>query len=187
MKKTGVSLALGALLVPALSLADPPSYLDRAVVAEASRRAIERAGLGADVVPSLVRRARLAAWLPDLSVRVARGTGLALTQLSENPNDRLLASDSLTVDVRATLSLDRVVFSPQEPALWRNEQARAERRMSLEALIVDLLAHLELLARQRLARPSTAPADPAADVDFARTRARIELLTGLSLDALLAR
>lgn len=184
MKSKVVCLVLGASLVPSPSFADPPSYLDRAVVAEATRRAVARAGLGADVVPSLVRRARNAALLPDLTVRIARGTGLAFTQLSDNPNDRLLASDSLTVDVRASFSLDRLVFAPQEPSLLRSELTRTERRMALEALIVDLLAHLELLARRRAALPQGSSHDLDADVDFARTRARVELLTGTSLDAL---
>ena len=71
LQALALSLALG--LLPGTAAADPPSYLDRAVVLDAAHRAVVRAGLDASSSASLAARSRSAGWLPQLSVRVARG------------------------------------------------------------------------------------------------------------------
>ncbi|MFO0609663.1 MAG: hypothetical protein U0324_41275 [Polyangiales bacterium] len=180
-----LALSLAALAAPAR--AQPvPSLLDRAVVLEATRLAIERAGLAAGASSSLASRARNAAWLPNVSVRVARNTGAATTQYALASGDRQLLDDSLYVDVRVSLALDRLVFDPHEVALWRDEQRRAERRARLEADVLDALARLEHLRLQRAAQPPDAPPDVAWRYEHLRARARVELMTGVPVEALLA-
>jgi hypothetical protein len=167
--------------------ADPiVSLLDRAVVLEASRLAVARAGLSPGASSSLASRARNAAWLPSVSVRVARNTGAATTQYATATGDRQLLDDSLFVDVRVSLSLDRLVFDPHEVALWRDEQRRAERRAQLESAVLDALCRLEQLRLQRAAQAPDAPADLAWRYENLRARARVELLTGVPVESLLA-
>jgi hypothetical protein len=185
-----VRLALIVLALVArasLACADPvASLLDRAVVLEASRLAVARAGLSPGASSSLASRARNAAWLPSLSVRVARNTGAATTQYAAATGDRQLLDDSLFVDVRVSLSLDRLVFDPHEVTLARDEQRRAERRAQLEAAVLEALCRLEHLRMQRAAQPADAPADLAWRYEHLRARARVELLTGVPVEALLA-
>lgn len=177
-----ITLAFGTT-----AYADPPSWLDPAVVAEAARRAVARAGLDDEPMRSLARRARLAALLPNVTVRVARGTGLTSTQYSTATNDRLATDDSLVFDLRVSLALDRLVFDAHEVALVRYQLQRARERQALEAAVLDLLAQLEAI---RLS-----PAPPASDVDATaarlvaerRLRARLELLTGRPLATLPSR
>ncbi len=177
-----------AALVVALTTharADPPSsLLDRAVVSAATRLAIERAGLTPSVTVDLAARARHAAWLPQVSVRIARSTGAATTQFAAATGDRQLLDDSLFVDLRVSLALDRLVFDPHEVSLWRDEQRRAERRARLEGEVLDALARLEHLRAQRSALPPDAPPDPLWRYEALRAQARVELLIGAPIEAL---
>jgi hypothetical protein len=185
MRATGCALALAVWSAAPVVHADPPGWLDRAVVVEAARRAVERAGLAPSETRALAARARRSAWLPEVSVRVARGTGLSLTTTGANPSDRATADDSLVLDVRLTLSLPALVYHPQETALARAELVRAQRRLALETQVVELLAVLE---RHRLAALEATPEVPptAEDVlEEALARARVELLTGVSLATIL--
>jgi hypothetical protein len=180
-----------ALLVLSAQLASParadpiPSFLERTVVLVATRLAVERAGLAAGAGASLAARARHAAWLPSVTVRVARNTGAATTQYAAAMGDRQLLDDSLFVDVRVSLSLDRLVFDPHEVSLWQHEQQRAERRARLESEVLDALARLEHLRIQRASQPPDAPADPTWRYEHLRARARVELLTGVPIESLL--
>ena len=113
-----IALLLTLLLfaLPREALCDPPSLLDRAVVRVATSMAIERAGLDPEATRALASRARNAAWLPQVSVRVARNTGASTTQYAAVTSDRQLLDDSLFVDVRVSFSFDRLVFDPRETA-----------------------------------------------------------------------
>lgn len=188
MKPTLVCSLCALLLTPSAG-ADPPpfTWLDRAVVAEATRRAVERAGFAADASRAMASRARSAAWLPQVSVRVARGSGATTTQYTAATSDRQLLDDSLFVDVRVSLALDRLVFDPHEVNLWRAELVRAERRLQLEASVLDALARVEELRRARAAEAPDTPPDPAWELDTLRARARVELLTGAPLESLAPR
>lgn len=176
--------ALAAVLFarPRPVAADPPSLLDRSVVAEATRRAVERAGLTPDVSRSLAMRARMSAWLPQVSVRVARGTGAATTL--STTSDRQSLDDSLMVDVRVSLALDRLVFDPHEVELLRAETTRQERRMVIETTVIELLGRLEQLRLTRPARAPESPEDVSWWLEVTRTRARLEQMTGAPVEAL---
>lgn len=177
-------LLIAVALRSSAAEADPPSLLDREVVLEALRLATERAGLSPGATAPLASRARNAAWLPQVTVRVARNTGAAVTQYATTTGDRQMVDDSLYLDVRVSLSLDRLVFDPHEVTLWRYEQQRAERRRQLEGAVFDALAALEQLRAQRAAEPPDAPAALPWRIAYARARARVEMLTGVALEAL---
>jgi hypothetical protein len=166
---------------PRIVYADPPSFLDRAVVAEATRLAIERIGLDPSSARSLATRARHAAWLPQVSLRVVRATGAATTQFTQQTSDRQLVDDSLMFDVRVTLALDRLVFDAHEVALFSAESTRAERRQHVEASVLDALARLEQLRRTRAAMGAP---DVTSELEWLRARARVEQLTGAPLEAI---
>lgn len=181
LRRPTLSLPVCALLLGLAppARADPPSLLDRPVVLAATRLAVARAGLDDGASHALAARARHAAWLPHVSVRVARNTGAATTQYAAASGDRQLLDDSLFVDVRVTLSLDRLVFDPHEAALARLDAQRAEHRLRLEAAVLDALTRCEQLRR----RAATEASDV---VDRLAAQARVEQLTGVSIDALLA-
>ncbi len=180
-------LSLAFFAAPRSAWSDPPSLLDRAVVRCATALAIERAGLGPDASRSLASRARNAAWLPQVSVRVARNTGASTTQYTSVTSDRQLLDDSLFVDVRVSFSFDRLVFDPHETSLWRLDAQRADRRMQLESAVLDALSRCEQLRRAIALRAEGAAPDASAEFEYARARARVEMLTGVTLEALLAR
>jgi hypothetical protein len=185
---TLASLTLFALCftAPRVAWSDPPSLLDRLVVRAATERAIERAGLDPGVTRALASRARNAAWLPQLSVRVARNTGASTTQYTAVTADRQALDDSLFVDVRVSFSFDRLVFDPRETTLWRLEAQRAERRAHLEAAVLDALARCEQLRRAAAQRPEGSAPDVSWEFEWARARARVEQLTGAPIESLTA-
>jgi hypothetical protein len=175
------------LSLPLTAQCDPPSLLDRAVVRSATRLAVARAGLDVGGSRALASRARNAAWLPQLSVRVARNTGASTTQYTAATGDRQLLDDSLYVDVRVSLSLDRLVFDPNETTLWRIDEQRTARRLHLEREVFDALVRCERLRRARPAPIEGAPVDPRWELDYLVARARVEQFTGVALEALEAR
>ena len=128
-----------ALLAASPAAADDVSWLSSPVVWEATRRAVLRAGLDDAPVRSLARRARAAAWLPEVSLHAARGLG-ANSTLVTNVNDRLAIAESLTFDVRLRFDLDRLLFDGHEVTLLRLSAQRAELRLALERSVIDLLA-----------------------------------------------
>lgn len=180
-------LPLLLFALPRVALCDPPSLLDRAVVRAATSMAIERAGLDPEGTRALASRARNAAWLPQVSVRVARNTGASTTQYAAVASDRQLLDDSLFVDVRVSFSFDRLVFDPRETALWRLDAQRADRRMHLENTVLEALARCEQLRRAGAQRPEGSAPDAAWEFEYARARARVEQLTGAPVEALLRR
>lgn len=187
MKLPALLLLLFALTLTVTAHADPPSWLDPAVVAEASRRAVVHAGLDDEPARSLARRARVAALLPNITVRVARGMGATSTQYTSATNDRLLTDDSLVFDLRVSLALDRLVFDGHEVALFRYQLQRARERQALEATVLDLLAQLEAIRLSPPPPPTDTDAAAARVVAERRLRARLELLTGRPLATLPAR
>jgi hypothetical protein len=174
------------LLAPALAHADPPSLLDRALVATAVRHAVQRAGLGAEVTRDLAVRARGTGWLPQLSVRVVQRPTLVDPQTTDYPSTTPTSStdERMLLDVRLSFALDRLVFDPSEVAIARLELERTERRNALEREVIDLLAVME---RGRLELEGLSPEAPEAArtrAEVARARARLEALTGRSFGEL---
>jgi hypothetical protein len=178
--RASAGLAL-VIFVPSLAHADPPSLLDRAVVAAATRHAVGRAGLGPEVTQDLARRARAAGWAPHLTVRVLHGTGSSSTQGTLTTPDRGSIDDMLRLDVRVTFALDRVVFDNSEVAIARVELERTERRAALERDVIELLATLERTRAELRTLDPSSPEGTRAAVEHARARARLEALTGHSL------
>jgi hypothetical protein len=181
----GLLVALLVALVAPMARADEVSWLCSPVVWEATRRAVLRAGLDDAPVRSLARRARAAAWLPEVSLHAARGLG-ANSTLVTNVNDRLAIAESLTLDVRLRFDLDRLLFDGHEVTLLRLSAQRAEQRLALERAVIDLLARREALRLRMAAVDPEAPVDVDAVVERARIEASLELLTGLSGPELLA-
>jgi hypothetical protein len=165
--------------------ADEVSWLASPVVWEATRRAVLRAGLDDAPVRSLARRARAAAWLPDVSLHAARGLGANSTVVT-NVNDRLAIAESLSFDVRLSFDLDRLLFDGHEVALLRLAAQRAAQRLALERSVIDLLARREALRLREAAVDPAAPPDIDALVERARLEASLELMTGRSSLELLA-
>jgi hypothetical protein len=176
--------SLSVFLFSVSARADPPSWLSRSVVLIATRLALEHNGFGTEQSRGMASRARNAAWLPQVSVRVARNMGATTTQYAAASGDRQALDDSLFVDVRVSLALDRLVFDTHEVALLRMEQQRVTHRLRLEAQVLEALAHLEALCRTREHATSDATVDPAWELDYLRTRALIEQLTGAPIESL---
>lgn len=173
-----LSLTLIISLCPRGVRADPPSWLDRAVVAEVTRRAVRHARLDDDDLRAMASRARGGGWLPRVTVRVARGFGATSTQYAAVQSDRVATDDSLLLDLRLSLALDRVLFDPHEVQIQRIAAQRAAQRRELETSVVELLARLEQIRRAG----ALADEDPRV-VERLRLRARLEQLTGAALDA----
>lgn len=170
------ALMLSIALCASDLCADPPSWLDRALVADLTRRAARRAHLDDDDTRALAARARAAAWVPRISGRVARGFTASSTQYLLPESDRVGTNDSLAFDVQLTFSLEHAVFSPQELDILRLRAQQAAQRRALDAELLDLLARLE-----GIRRASPLPADDPRGVQRLRLLAELELLTGVSL------
>lgn len=186
-------VAIAAVLAPSIAEADPPTpaaiqhatrYLDRRVVANAIRLAILHTGLQPERTREIATRARAGGLLPNISVRVMRGLNASTAQTAVPYGDRFASDDSLVIDLRAQFDFDRLVFDPHEVTLERIEVTRTERRDLLEREVVDQLA---TLTRADIVL-STAQAGGSewieAQIVTARARARIEALTGATLQAL---
>lgn len=172
-----LSLVCCIALCPNASRADPPSWLDRAVVAELSRRAVRHAGLDDDDLRAMASRARRGGWLPRVTVRVARGFGATSTQYAVAQSDRVATDDSLLLDLRVSLALDRVLFDPHEVQLARIAAQRVAQRRELELSVVELLARLE-----QIRRAGALEGDDPRVVERLRLRARLEQLIGAALE-----
>ncbi len=189
VRLAGLGLAGATILAPQGGRADPPgvtaswSYLDRALVAAATRRAIARAGLSPERTREIAGRARTAGLLPSMTLRVMRGIGATSALTAALPaSDRYSSDDSLVIDVRARFDLDRLLFDRAEVTLERLEMARADRREAIEREVIEQLAIL--------ARAAATPVDPAhpsveSQIATARARARLEAMTGDSLETLI--
>lgn len=174
-----------AILVPARGMADPPSLLERRIVALATRLAVSRAGLSSEPGREMAVRARAAGWVPQVHLRVRRGIGTSAT--SDYQIDRATTGDSLVLDASLVFSLDRVVFDSSEIAIARLEAERSARRAEIERQVLEALGAME---RARVTARRAEPGSPevvSADLDFARARARLESLTGVALDEILRR
>jgi hypothetical protein len=180
-------LSLSMLMSSVSVCADPPSWLSRSVVLTATRLALEHNGFSDEQSRAMASRARNAAWLPQVSVRVARNMGSTTTQYAATSGDRQALDDSLFVDVRVSLALDRLVFDAHEVALLRMQQQRVTHRLRLESQVLEALAHLEALSRTRERSTADSTANTAWELDYLRTRALIEQLTGAPIESLGAR
>ncbi|MCB9707844.1 MAG: hypothetical protein H6714_03495 [Myxococcales bacterium] len=96
-------------------------------------------------------RARMAGWIPRLSVGARRGQTRDLSQFQATYNDRTNRStdDHLSIEAALVFDFDRLIFADQEATLLREERARALERQELVELVVDLYYERRRLQYQR--------------------------------------
>jgi len=131
------------LMVPAAALS--LSGVARAAepsVAELQRAAVVAARLEDAPLERMRRRARAAAALPHVKVRVGRG---AYSTTGDVYGNTPSASEPLRFDVEATWAFDRFVFDRDEVRLMREADRRSERREVVVREVTRLV-----FARQRL-------------------------------------
>jgi hypothetical protein len=132
---------------------------------------------------SLVRRARWAAWLPEVRFRVDRRFGrsesldVSPVPLGDAPPVALDTVDEVRYEARATWDLSRLVFNPDELAAHAEALKIAEVRREVETLVIRLY-----FERRRLKVEAVA-ADGYDVASNLRRDARIEELEA-ELDAL---
>lgn len=144
---------------PAARAVDPAA-LQRAFAALAREPSVERVIEAARAhaphsrSEALAERARLAGWLPRLSLRARRGQAVDLSSIQDDESFKLSTDDDLTLEASLTFELDRVVFRREEVTLSR--QAEVERR-ELAARIREVVSlyfeRRRLQLQERLSGP----------------------------------
>jgi hypothetical protein len=175
---------------------DAPLRVPVVVTPAAARAAVDAALRRAKLVnpdtrlDALASRARYAAGLPELRLRVMRTVddGQTLSPVSYDPT-RIVAVDAVRfwLEARATWKLDRLIFAEEEVALerMRHERAEAQTRLTKEVLKLLfewqralanadnlLLAPEEHLAAELKAIEAEAELDLLTDGWFSRWRAQ---------------
>lgn len=162
-------LLAGAVLMPSSGAAREPTAL------EVQAAAVRVAGLSPDRALSAAGRARAAALLPALRVRVARDLDRdESVSLEPGRADQLGlgASDRLVLEVRAEWDLARLAFEPGElAALEAAARLARERRELLEAV-----TRLYFERRRLATRLATTP-EPDDRARFAELTALLDSLT----------
>ena len=136
-----------------------------------------------DRARSLVQRARLAAWLPEVRVRVDRRFGrsesldVSPAPLSDTPPVSLDTVDEVRYEARATWDLSRLIFNPDELAAHAEALRMADVRREVESMVIHLY-----FERRRL-KVEAVTTDGNDVVSNLRREARIEELEA-ELDAL---
>ncbi|MDP3274708.1 MAG: hypothetical protein Q8Q09_05890 [Deltaproteobacteria bacterium] len=153
------------------------SWLRREVVASVTERAVAYSGLGGDAASPLVARARWAAWMPRISVRVGRGlTSSSSLAVGLSDSERNSSNEALSFEIRATMDLSRVVAPHGELEAQRWQGSRVEQRHRVAREVMDTLAILE---RHRLTVAQLAVGTVAVmPLDVRRARAQVELWLG---------
>ena len=136
-----------------------------------------------DRARSLVQRARLAAWLPEVRFRVDRRFGrsesldVSPAPLSDTPPVSLDTVDEVRYEARATWDLSRLIFNPDELAAHAEALRMADVRREVESMVIRLY-----FERRRL-KVEAVTTDGNDVVSNLRREARIEELEA-ELDAL---
>lgn len=165
----------------------PPLRVPVEITPEAARDAVEAALRRAKLADAdarfdaLARRARGAAALPELRLRVVRTVdqGQTLSPTEYDPQ-RTTASggSSLWLEARATWRLDRLVFADEEVALERMRHERAEARARLTAQVLRVLFEWQR-ALALADNPAGSPEENlAARLKALEAAAELDLLTG---------
>jgi hypothetical protein len=123
-------------------------------IAEVLAAAYRTAGLDRELGTGLVRRSRLAGLVPWLSVRTGRDTSWR----DDNPD----IARGVTLEVRATWRLDRLVFDGRELQVASFEGARRRERRRLAARVIQVY-----FAWKRAARAAGLQASAAARAEEA--------------------
>jgi hypothetical protein len=169
--------ALAGILLAALPAAAEPSVRDL------QRAAARAAEVHPERVRSWLRRVRLAAIAPSLSVRVGRGASdvRATTALDGSERFTVDAGDTWRLDATATWQLDRLVFDREEMLVSRESQRIAARR---EVLLTEV-AQIYFERRRAQLLLARAPSDPGEAAELELRVAELgAILDGLTDGAL---
>lgn len=165
----GLPSVVVLLLVAAPARGNPPLSLDappEPTLVELQRAAIAAARVDPERIASLERRMRAAALLPQLRVRVGRGTGQILTTSEYDGTARLSVGDrdAWQIDLSAAWSLDRLAYHSDELRLVREFERVAVHRERLLRQVAELYTERrrlrEAMARARAAPAAAAPTGP---------------------------
>ncbi|MGE3765357.1 MAG: hypothetical protein AB7L94_24055, partial [Kofleriaceae bacterium] len=128
-------------------------------IAEVLAAAYRAAGLDHDVGRGFVRRSRLAGLVPLLTVRTGRDTNWR--------DDDSNVSRGVTLEVRATWRLDRLVFDGRELQVAALEGARRRERRRLAARVIQVYFAWKRAAAEVGLRPraSGLAEEAAAELD----------------------
>gem|GEM_PF-1823752 len=128
-------------------------------IADVLAAAYRTAGLDRDLGRGFVRRSRLAGLVPWLSVRTGRNTSWR--------DEELDVARGVTIEVRATWRLDRLVFDGRELQVAALEGARRRERRRLAARVIQVYFVWKRAARSVgiQARAAAVAEEAAAELD----------------------
>lgn len=150
---------------------------DEPTVRETVAAALKYAGLARGGETSMRRRARLAAALPTLTLRVSRST-----KWDETEEDARVVGDvgqDLVLEARATWRLDRLVFDGAELRIASLAQQRARARASLSAQTTTLYYKRRAAQLDAVWHPAeTVEEEMQRDLALEELTAQLDALTG---------
>jgi hypothetical protein len=162
----------------ALAASDPPIDALRAAASALSLAEPARAR-------SLVERARLAGWLPEVRLRVDRRLARAESvDLGPSPTTPLAPVDidsdnDVRYEARLSWDLSKIVFNPDEIAAQFQALRTADARRELESLVIHLYFERRRLKAESAASDSNDIATGMKlDVRIAEIEAELDALTG---------
>ncbi len=167
-------------LLRALAAADPPVDALRAAASALALTEPDRAH-------SLVVRARLAGWLPEVRVRIdrhfARAESVDLGSSTAPLAPVGIDSDNdVRYELRATWDLSRLVFNPDEIGTQFQALRTADARREIESLVIRLYFDRRRLKAELSAVDATATGMPLSGVRLelrvAEIEAELDALTG---------
>ena len=167
-------------LLRALAAADPPVDALRAAASALALTEPDRAH-------SLVVRARLAGWLPEVRARVdrhfARAESVDLGSSTAPLAPVGIDSDNdVRYELRATWDLSRLVFNPDEIGAQFQALRTADARREIESLVIRLYFDRRRLKAELSAVDATATGMPLSGVRLelrvAEIEAELDALTG---------
>jgi hypothetical protein len=180
---------------PPLQPGEPPPRIPVVITSDVARAAVNAALRRAHLLDPTARaddlaaRARSAAGLPELRLRVLRtvDSGQALSPTEYDP---LRTTDQATIafwlEARATWRLDRLVFAEEEVALERMRDERMEAQTRLTSHVLHLLFEWQR-ALALLAAPQSASAPPEERLAAALRQLELEAQLDLETDGWFAR
>ena len=177
---TRARVAPRALAEPAQTRLRIPG-LSPALVRRTLHAAYRAAGLGVSdrSVSSALTRGRVAALLPEVTLRGAQYTGL--DSILYDPNSRGSNRDQLrdtrTLEAKLGWRLDRLIYGPDEPQLERIRSQRVELKLRITHQVMEALTlrHRALFDLKRV-DPASVEAEEAA-LKLSEAEALLDALT----------
>jgi len=173
---------------PAVAGPMPPSAIpdrDAPCLTEARRLAVERVLAEPERARSYVERARRAAWLPELRLRIDRRLGrsesvdLPGTSGGTLPPIGLDSDDDVRYEARATWDLSKLVFNAEELAAESQALRMADMRREIESLTNRLyFERRRLVLETRFDSPDDAEPAVRRTVRLEELEAELDVLSG---------